>query len=487
MLLTGSPSIRENGMKFMARRFDTTPRLFVRAVLTVLFPLCVLWSTGIQAQDQQQTEANGAVHVMTLEGGIGPAPADWFKRALDDAAEADAELLVLKLDTPGGLDKSMREMIQALLASPVPVATWVAPEGARAASAGTYILYASHIAAMAPATNLGAATPVQMGGGGGDDGGSPLPFGGPDQGGDEQKQEAPKEKSAMEKKVVNDAVAYIRGLAEKRGRNADWAEQAVREAVSLSSSAALEQNVIDLQAESLSALLEQIDGRTVEVRGGERTLNTADASVTRVEKDWRTNFLSVITDPSVAYILLMIGIYGIILEFYNPGMGVPGVVGAICLLTALYALQMLPVSYVGLGLIVLGIGLMVTEAFTPTFGVLGLGGAVAFIVGSIMLMDTDLPGYQIAMPIIAAFGVASVLILSVVLRLAFKAFRHEVVSGMEGMLHETARALEDFDQEGRVRAMGEMWRARTDTPVREGQILRIRNIDGLTLYVEAQE
>lgn len=478
-------------MNSFARRTGTREaRFLLRALFVLLLPVFALWGPGVQAQEQQ-TETSAGVHVMTLEGGIGPAPADWFKRALDDAAEADAELFVLKLDTPGGLDKSMREMIQALLASPVPVVTWVAPEGARAASAGTYILYASHFAAMASATNLGAATPVQMGGGGGDDS-NPLPFGG---GNGEEDSESKEEESsngkdsagAMERKRINDAVAYIRGLAEKRGRNADWAERAVRESVSLSSSAALEQNVIDIQADSLDDLLEQLDGRTVAMQAGERTLALSDAPVKRVEKDWRTNFLATITDPSVAYILLMIGIYGIILEFYNPGMGVPGVVGAICLLTALYALQMLPISYVGLGLIVLGIGLMVTEAFTPTFGVLGLGGAVAFVVGSIMLMDTDLPGYQIAMPIIAAFGVASLVILSVVLRLAFDAFRHEVVSGAEGMLNETARALEDFDEQGRVRAMGEMWRARTDTPVREGQLLRIRNIDGLTLYVEAQE
>jgi len=447
----------------------------------------LLFAPALQAQNEQ---AGGGVHVMTLEGGIGPAPADWFQRALDSAAEANAQLFVLKLNTPGGLDKSMREMIQALLASPVPVATWVAPEGARAASAGTYILYASHFAAMASATNLGAATPVQMSGGGGDD--NPLPFGGGQ--GDEDAESQDPESSgskdsadAMKRKRINDAVAYIRGLAERRGRNADWAERAVREAVSLSSSAALEQNVIDIQADSLDELLEQLDGRTVETRSGERTLALSDAPVERVDKDWRTRFLATITDPSVAYILLMIGIYGIILEFYNPGMGVPGVVGAICLLTALYALQMLPISYVGLALILLGVGLMVTEAFNPSFGVLGIGGAVAFIFGSIMLMDTDLPGYQIAMPIIAGFGVASVLMLSVVLRLAFKAFQHEVVSGPEGMIHETARALEDFDNEGSVRAMGERWRARTNTPVREGQLLRIRKIDGLTLYVEAQE
>lgn len=483
-------------MSFFARSTDTIdPRCFLRALFIFLLPVLTLLGSGVQAQEPS---AEGGVRVMTLEGGIGPAPADWFQRALDDAAEANAELFVLKLDTPGGLSKSMREMIQALLASPVPVATWVAPEGARAASAGTYLIYASHFAAMAPATNLGAATPVQMGGGGGSDD-SPLPFS-DDQGqedsgsknddsgsAEEQSSEGKDSADAMKRKRINDAVAYIRGLAEKRGRNADWAERAVRESVSLSSSAALEQNVIDIQADTLDDLLQQLDGRSVETRGGERTLALSDAPVERVEKDWRTQFLATITNPSVAYILMMIGIYGLILEFYNPGMGVPGVVGAISLLTALYALQMLPISYVGLGLILLGIGLMVTEAFNPTFGVLGIGGAVAFVVGSIMLMDTDLPGYQIAMPIIAAFGVTSVLILSVVLRLAFQAFRHEVVSGAEGMLNETARALEDFDEEGRVRAMGEMWRARADTPVQQGQTLRIRNIDGLTLYVEAQE
>lgn len=483
-------------MQICAPRAGTrTRRLLLQALTLFLVPVWTLLAPAVQAQE---SSAEGGVQVMTLEGGIGPAPADWFQRALDDAAAADAELFVLKLDTPGGLSKSMREMIQALLASPVPVVTWVAPEGARAASAGTYLIYASHLAAMAPATNLGAATPVQMGGGGGGDD-SPLPLG-DDQGqedsgasGDDSgsakdgASESNNAGSAKKRKRINDAVAYIRGLAEKRGRNADWAERAVRESVSLSSSAALEKNVIDLQADTLDDLLQQLDGRSVDTRTGKRTLALSEAPVNRVEKDWRTQFLATITNPSVAYILMMIGIYGLILEFYNPGMGVPGVVGAISLLTALYALQMLPISYVGLGLILLGIGLMVTEALNPTFGILGIGGGVAFIVGSIMLMDTDLPGYQIAMPIIAAFGVTSILILSVVLRLAFQAFRHEVVSGAEGMLNETARALEDFDEEGRVRAMGEMWRARTDTPVQQGQTLRIRNIEGLTLYVEAQE
>ncbi|HEX5678988.1 MAG TPA: nodulation protein NfeD [Alcanivorax sp.] len=312
------------------------------------------------AQTSPSAERGPEVRVMDLKGAIGPAVSDGFVRALEDANRAGAALFVLRLDTPGGLDKSMRTMIQAILDSEVPVATYVSPSGSRAASAGTYILYASHVAAMAPATNLGAATPVQLGGVE-----PPAPAGG------EAEPPAQDSASALRRKQINDAVAYIRGLAELRGRNADWAERAVREAVSLTAAEAEAQNVIDLVAQDLDALLAELDGFALHDGG---TLALTDYRLVEVERDWRTHFLAVITDPSIAYILMLVGIYGLILEFSNPGFGIPGVLGAICLLLALYALQMLPVSYVGLALIVLGIGLMVAEGLSPSFGVLGVGG-----------------------------------------------------------------------------------------------------------------
>src|SRR5690606_22207264 len=305
-----------------------------------------------------------------------------------------APIFIVQLDTPGGLDTAMRDMIKATLASPVPVVIYVAPSGARAASAGTYLLYASHVAAMAPATNLGAATPVQIGS-------PPPPSSKPEQKEEkDDKEEPPVAGTAAERKAINDSIAYIRGLAELRGRNAEWAESAVRTAASLSASAALEQNVIDIVAEDLDDLLRQLDGRRVRVSTGEVQLATRSLEVERIEIDWRTQLLSVITNPNVAYLLMLIGVYGLLLEGYNPGAILPGVVGGICLLLALYAFQVLSVNYAGLALMVLGIALIIAEAFSPSFGALGLGGIIAFVIGSIILMDTEVPGFQIARSLI---------------------------------------------------------------------------------------
>ncbi|MCC5886018.1 MAG: nodulation protein NfeD [Gammaproteobacteria bacterium] len=425
------------------------------------------------------------VWVLELDGPIGPASSDYITRNLAAAEAADVALFVIRMNTPGGLDQSMRDIIRAILDADVPVATWVAPGGSRAASAGTYILYASHIAAMAPATNLGAATPVAIGGGG-----SPLPTPG---GGDEDDEEEASGRSgtASDRKAINDAVAYIRGLAELRGRNADWAEAAVRDAVSLSASDALAEGVIDLIAKDVETLLAGVDGRHITLERGEVTLDLAGAEVISIEPDWRSEFLGLITNPNIAYILLMIGIYGLILEFYNPGLGIPGVTGIICLLLAFYALQMLPISYVGVALLIIGIALMITEAFAPSFGVFGVGGAVAFVIGSVMLMDSDLPGYQISLPLIAAFAVGSLAIFVFSIGAALRARRHEVVSGREGMIGAPAVAVSDFEtrdgmEHGRVRVHGEIWQAESPFTVTKGQHLRVTGLDGLIIQVQAE-
>ncbi len=416
--------------------------------------------------------AHADIWQVNVQGAIGPALADYSIRALSDAATADAEMVLLRIDTPGGLDSAMREMIQAILASPVPVVGYVAPSGARAASAGTYLLYACHIAAMAPGTNLGAATPVQIA--------SPALPGARSPSGDGEKTEP---KTAMERKIVNDAVAYIRSLAQLRERNGDWAESAVREGASLSAQDALAENVIDLVADSRAQLLRALDGREVSLGDSSHSLHTAGVAVHLAEMDWRSEFLAVITNPNVAYILMLAGFYGLLLEFYNPGVGVPGVVGAVCLLLALYAFQVLPVSYVGLGLIILGIGLMAAEASVPSFGILGLGGIVAFVFGSIMLMDTELPGYRIAMPLIVALALFSAALLCIALGLVLRTRKRAPVTGLEHLLGSIGEVEVLRGGAPYVRLDGELWRARCDEELRPHDRVTVDAFDNLEITV----
>ena len=447
--------------------------------------------------------AERRVHLLEVQDAIGPAVSDFIVRGIEKAEETDAELVILRMDTPGGLDSAMRDIIRKIVTATVPVATYVAPSGSRAASAGTYILYASHVAAMAPATNLGAATPVQIGGdmfpaddferkpdkkskkGDGEQDGEETA-------GDtekEQDEEAEEETSAdaMDRKIVNDAVAYIRGLARMHGRNADWAEKAVRPAASLTSEDALEKNVIDIVATDVSDLLEQLDGRELTVMGQERELETAGLAVTIVEPDWRSQLLAIITNPNVAYILMLLGVYGLFFELSNPGHILPGVVGAVSLLLALYAFQVLPVNYAGLALILLGLGFMVGEVFVPSFGALGIGGAIAFIVGSLILMDTDMEGYTLSIPLVIGFAAISAVFFLTVVAMVVRQRRRPPVSGREEMLGILAEAVEPFQTEGQVHVHGELWTARTSQPVEKGESVRVRALDGLTLIVEPLE
>lgn len=453
-----------------------------------LFLVLVLGAAPVAAAPQAPA---GKAMLLTVSGAIGPATSDYIRRGLDTAAAAAAEVVVLQLDTPGGLDLAMRDIIRAMLASPVPVAVYVAPAGARAASAGAYMLYAAHVAAMAPATNLGAATPVQLGG-------LPdfeppkKPAGGatnesetdPDEQADAPPPAGRGGADAMTRKMVNDAAAYIRGLAEMRGRNAEWAERAVREAASLPAEEALALNVIDIVAADLPDLLRQAHGRRVAAAGAQRVLNTAGLQVETIEPDWRNELLAVITDPNIAYVLMLLGVYGLFFELANPGYVLPGVIGGISLLLALYALQVLPLNYAGLGLMLLGMAFMIGEAFMPSFGVLGIGGTVAFVIGSIILFDPQGGNLAVSLHLVVSFAILSGLFFLLMLRFFITSRRRPVVAGAEELMGAAGQLEETPGGRLYMRLHGEQWQVRSTAPLRAGAAVRVVGRKGLILQVE---
>ncbi len=424
---------------------------------------------GSEDAPSRPQEHERIILVLQYHGVIGPAAANYFQHGLDAARRRNAQLLVFELDTPGGLESSMRDIVKAILNSPIPVATWVAPSGARAASAGTYILYASPIAAMAPASNLGAATPIAVGG---------LPDAAPS-GKPSQADSADTER----RKMVNDAAAYLRSLAQLRGRNAAFAERAVREARSMSAEEALQAHAIDLIAAHIGDLARALDGRTIRLASGTVTLHTAGAPVLRIEPGWRTELLARIGDPTVAAFLMMLGVYGLILELLHPGVALPGIAGTICLLLALYAFQLLPVNWAGVGLILLGSAFMVAELFLPTFGVVGVGGVIALVAGLLMLIRPEVPGLGISGGFIAALALGTALVIFGAGGLALRARRRPVVSGREALIGAIGTVTEVAGDDAWAHIAGESWHVRGAAPLQPGARVRVVAIDSLTLQV----
>ena len=455
------------------RRQTTQPTTW--GLMAGLFLLiAAVWITYAPAARAQEGPTP-LVLVLELDGAVGPGTAEYLSQGLETARERSAELVVITMDTPGGLDSSTRDIIADILASPVPVSVFVAPAGSRAASAGTYILYGSHLAAMTPGAHLGAATPVQMGGS------SPLSPAQPE--GEEGEAAPAKGGDAMTAKITNDAVAYIRSLAGLQGRNAEWAELAVREAATLTAREAFDQQVVEILARDLDDLLTQADGRTVQLNGDPRVLSTAGATVERLSPDWRARALAVITNPNIAYILLMIGIYGLIFEFMSPGAVGPGAVGAVCLVVGLFALNMLPVDYAGAALMLLGVGLLVAEAVMPGLGVFGVAGAISLAIGS-MLLIRDMPGYRLSPYVVFATVGVSLAFFLIALRSALKAARLQVITGAQSLSHALGEVRHWAGGEGLVHAQGEDWQARSPAALAPGQKVRVTGREGLTLIVE---
>lgn len=449
-----------------------TSKKAVIALFMLLFAIClggfaIAEKTGPvrkkQSKEQktsiEKTSSAGTIHLVKIDAPITPVVAEYIVKSIERASVSGAEAIIIQLDTPGGLVDSMREIVKTMLASGVPTVVYVAPSGARAASAGVFITLAANIAAMAPSTNMGSAHPVQMEG---------------------------KMDKTMEAKIVNDLAAMIRGIAEKRGRNVRWAEDAVRKSVSITEREAVRLNVIDLVAPDIPSLIKAIHGKTVETVMGMKVLKTSDAKVHEIKMGFRYKLLQIISNPNIAYILLILGFYGIYFELSNPGAIFPGVAGAICLILGFYALQTLPINYAGLMLILLGIGLLIAEAFVTSHGILGLGGAVALFIGSVMLIESESPFLRLSWAVIVPVVLVSSVLFVATVTVAIRVHKEKPDTGKEGLIGMIGEAISDIDaaSAGQILVRGEIWSANSSRPIHKGDKVKVIAVEGLKLTVE---
>ena len=431
-------------------------RVATQAALALLVLIGSATVAAGRATPSRATRGHGRVLVMRLEGPVSPVSAHALAQAIERAEREDYAALVVEVDTPGGLEISMREMVKHLLASRIPVLCWVSPGGARAASAGVFVVMAADIAAMAPGTNIGAATPVNLQGG---------------------------MDSTMARKVTSDAAAFARTIAAQRGRNAVWAERAVREAVSASETEAVADHIVDFTAATLEELLARADGRSWTRIGRSHKLAVAGLPIDRIEPGFRQRILALIAEPNVAYILMMLGFYGMLFELQNPGSLLPGIVGGICLILAFLAFSVLPVNYAGVALILLAVVFFLAEVKVASHGLLSAGGVLALVLGSLILFDTQATGLRLSWSVIAAAALTTTGFFAFVVTAGLRAQARRVATGRQGLVGRSAVAVERLDPRGRVRIGDELWNAVSSTPAEVGAELEITGSDGLLLHV----
>ena len=444
----------------------------------LLLGLVLVTTAFVQCLAQQENP----IYLINIDAAIGPASHDYLQQSMREAHTNNAHLIIIHLDTPGGLVSSMREMTQEILNSDIPTVVYVSPSGSNAASAGAFIVYSAHIASMAPGTNIGAASPVSLGSD------SPMPKDPTsDAATDNTDESAASQLSTAQKKAIEDLSAYMRSLADTNNRNSQLGVEMITKGSSFSAQEALQQKIVNFISTDLKQLVNQLNGYEVTVKNKTITLNTTEKPIIFSRPSWRYDFLSIITNPNITYVLLIAGIYGILFELYSPGSLFPGILGVICLILSGYGLHLLPINYAGLFLVILGVVMIVAETFVTSYGILGIGGFIAFVIGSIFLLDTLYPVYSVSRVVIGIMAVLTASILSIITNFVFGSLRRPHITGGDGMVGKTAYTLSSFDEYGQVECEGCIYSASTKTPLKAKQKVIVTEVNGIKLSVKPKD